>query len=312
MFVNDKNGDNVARGVEYDAAGILSAAEDRIKNRLLVAEQEAQKILRGDEGEAVYFDAQAQWRANKILREARRNAVKRKEETINEAEDKAKRIEQEKQSGKFEDIRSQMLLEARHKIIEHTDSIISEAEQTALRILSEAKERARHRTAIYYDNFPDSRNVEDHAIKIEANAPNLLAELRKRYAEITFGEPHVSQTSSGAGENTDSSTIEFSVLEGENKDQIGRYVVHTSSRGIVGKMYEHWGKLLMIRGRVSDWDYQYLQKLTDRGQLQDELRNRLRDGMRNFVIYNLPVFVWSAARGTRGREDRYINDFQFP
>jgi hypothetical protein len=185
----------------------------------------------------------------------------------------------------------------------------SEAGQTVLRILDEDKERTCHRTDAEYENSPDSRNVRDQAIKIETNAPNLLAELHKRYAEVTFGEPHVSQTSSGAGGNTDSSTIEFSVLNGDNKEQIGRYVVRTDSEGIVNKMYEHWGKLLVIRGRVSDSDYQYLQQLTDRGQLQDELRNRLRDGMRNFVIYNLPVFVWSAARG---REDRYTNDFQFP
>jgi hypothetical protein len=185
----------------------------------------------------------------------------------------------------------------------------SDAEQTVSRILYEDKERAYHGTAVEDENCPDSRNVEDQAIKIETNAPNLLAELHKRYAEVTFGEPRVRQTSSGAGGNTDSSTIEFSVLNGYNEEQIGRYVVHTDSEGIVRKMYEHWGKLLVIRGGVSDNDYQYLQQLTDRGQLQDELRNRLRDGMRNFVIYNLPVFVWSAARG---REDRYTNDFQFP
>jgi hypothetical protein len=183
------------------------------------------------------------------------------------------------------------------------------AEQSALRIIDEDEERASYRTAVEYDNCPDSRNVEDQAIKIEANAPNLLAELHKRYAEITFEEPQVSPTSSRAGGNTNSSTIEFSVRNGYNKEQIGRYVVRTDSEGIVNKMYEHWGKLLVIRGRVSESDYQYLQQLTDRGQLQDELRNRLRDGMRNFVIYNLPVFVWSAARG---REDRYTNDFQFP
>ena len=42
MSLNDSNEENIAQSVSDDAAGILAVAEDRIKKRLLVAEQEVQ------------------------------------------------------------------------------------------------------------------------------------------------------------------------------------------------------------------------------------------------------------------------------
>ena len=189
------------------------------------------------------------------------------------------------------------------------ERINSLAEEDAARIIDEAKERVRHGTAIEYENEAYSRDTQRKSIEQEPNAPNLLAELNRRYAFIEFGGFQISQHTLRHIDDVDSATIEFAVLGGETKGQIGRYLVHTRSLEIVGKMYEHWGKFLVIRGRVSDWDYQYLQQLVEKGQLHEANRNILQDGMRNFVIFNLPVFVWSAARG---REDRYINDVQFP
>ena len=307
MWVNDEHEKHIVERVKYEANQILIAVEDNIKKRLSVAEQKAQEILRN--GEAVYVDLLAQRKAQEILAKAKVNAIKQMETTLNEAEAKAKDREQEDQSDKSEDIRSQILLEAKNKIIEHTDSIISEAEQTAFSIINEAKKRANDGMDFEFENRSGIRSVTDKAIEQEPDAPNLSAELRKRYAEITFGEPQIKQYSSRSTENVDSSTIEFNVFAGAQKEQIGKYSVRRESGGIVGKTYEHWGKLLMIRGEVSDWEYQYLQQLADKGQIQGAFKNSLRIGVRNYVVYNFPVFIWSAAYG---REDRFTHDVKFP
>lgn len=297
-------------GVKLEAAQNKAAVDD---NAIQVDKVEAERNKALAERDAARIIAEARTNAQRrmeaTIAEARINAMRQMKATINEAEEKAKDREQEINSGKFGDIQSQILPEDKNIIVEHTDSSTVEAEQTASRILDEAKERARYSTAIEYEDDTDSRDNKKPPIELEPNAPNLLAELRKRYAVIEFGEFQVSQYASRHAENVDSPTIEFAVLSGDKKEQIGRYLVHTTSLEIVGKMYEHWGKFLVIRGRVSDWDYQYLQQLVGKGQLHDANRNGVRDGMRNFVIYNLPVFVWSAAYG---REDRYINDVQFP
>lgn len=141
----------------------------------------------------------------------------------------------------------------------------------------------------------------------EPNAPNLLSELRKRFRDITFGEAIVHRQAPISDARAELDVCDFPVSSGQ--ERIGIYTVHARAGEVISKRYQHNGRILVLRGRPTDKEYQELQRLVDAGNINDALAQMESIGTRNYAIHDFLTLVWSAARG---REDRYANDIAFP
>jgi hypothetical protein len=155
----------------------------------------------------------------------------------------------------------------------------------------------------------ESTSGDGASIWQEPKAPGLIGELRRRFGEVEFGEPSEQQSAPTAGQGAEASIRSFPVLAGAAKGTIGQYSVQVSSSKIVSKRYEHLGRLLIVRGRIADHEYQSLQRFAENGQMEEIRRQLARLGMRNHAVYDFPAFIWDARLG---RQDRYSNEVQFP
>jgi hypothetical protein len=199
--------------------------------------------------------------------------------------------------------------ESELNIVEHAYEIISEAERTAQEIVVEAKKRAEAITDLVQMKAFESTTGDEASIWQEPKAPGLVGELRRRFGQVEFGEPSVQQSAPSTGQGGESSIRSFPVLAGATKEKIGQYSVQVSSGKIAGKRYEHMGRLLIVRGRIADHEYQSLQRFAENGQMEEIRRQLARLGMRNHAVYDFPAFIWDARAG---RQDRYSHEVQFP
>ena len=141
----------------------------------------------------------------------------------------------------------------------------------------------------------------------EPNAPNLLSELRKRFGEITFGEPAVRRKPSTSDPGAELEVSDYPVFAGQ--ERIGLYTVQAKAGEISSRSYQHSGRFLVVRGRLTEKEYQELQHLVETGNLNSALVKMEKLGTRNYVIHDFLTLTWSP---TRGREDRYLDDIAFP
>ena len=141
----------------------------------------------------------------------------------------------------------------------------------------------------------------------EPNAPNLVYELHRRFGDITFGEPIVRRQTSLSDAGEDLEECDFPVFTGQ--ERIGLYTVQVRAGEIVSKHYQHHGRFIVVRGRLTEQDYQELQRLVEVGDLINARVQMKRIGTPNYVIHDFLNLVWSSRRG---REDRYLDDIDFP
>ncbi|UCG82122.1 MAG: hypothetical protein JSW38_07860, partial [Dehalococcoidia bacterium] len=231
---------------------------------------------------------------------------KKIETIVREAEGKARNRGQELLQDTIEDIRYHVPPEVERKIIQYASEIVSEAEQTAQNIIGDARRRA---AAITEPVSAKCSEVTSSETEQEPHAPHLLNELRTRFHEVTFGEPQTHQQKSIRGEGIYLDVHEFPVLAGPDNEPIGTYSVDMYLGEIVAKRYQHNGKLLVVRGRITESEYQSLQQFVDTGQIHEISAQLQKLGTRNYVVYDFPVLIWNARYG---REDRYSNDVNFP
>jgi hypothetical protein len=194
-------------------------------------------------------------------------------------------------------------------IVEYAAEIVSEAELTAKQIIAEATARAEAIVDLVRIKASESELDGRAAVGREPRAPGLLAELRKRFGDVEFGEVTVGNAAMTAGKGLASAVHTFPVLASAAEEALGRYSVHVDSGEVLAKTYEHFGRLLIVRGRINDGQYRSLQRLAEEGQLQQVSRELHRMGMRNYSIFDFPVLSWSARHG---RDDRYQHEVQFP
>lgn len=296
----------IIKGVKVEAEQNEAATDKNGKDGLLLAERNAQDIIQGAKIEAERIKALAERDATIIIAEARTNAQKRIETLTREAEGKARHRGQELLLDTIEEIRYQVPPDMGRKIIQYANEIINEAERTAQQIIEEAKRRA----ATVTDPVSAECLVSQTSkTRQEPNAPNLLDELRTRFLGVKFGERKTRQELSIRGERINLDIHDFPVLAGPDNELIGTYSVDMYLGEIVAKRYQHNGKLLVVRGRITDSEYQSLQQFVDKGQLHEISLQLHRLGTRNYVVYDFPVFTWNSRYG---REDRYSKDINFP
>lgn len=293
-------------GVKVEAEQNKAGADDKVKEGWLLAERNARDIIQVAKIEAERIKALAERDAARIIAEARTNAQKRIEILMREAEGRARYRGQELLLDTVEEIRYQVPPDVGRKIIQYANEIVNEAERTAQQIIEEAKRRA----AAVTDPVSAEYSVsESSKTPREPNAPSLLRELRTRFFGVKFGERQTRQHLSIRGERINLDVHDFPVLARPDNELIGTYSVDMYLGEIVAKRYQHNGKLLVVRGRITEAEYQSLQQFVDKGQLHEISIQLHRLGTRNYVIYDFPVFMWNARHG---REDRYSNDVNFP
>jgi vacuolar-type H+-ATPase subunit H len=290
--------------VEVDQS--KAAVDDNTDEGLFQADRNAQEIIQGAKLEAERIKASAERDAARIIAEAKTNAQKKIETIVREAEGKAKHRGQELLQDTIEDIRYHVPPEVESKIIQYASEIVSEAERTAQNIIGEARRRA---AAITEPVSAEYSEIASSQTQQEPYAPHLLHELRTRFHEVTFGEPQMYQQKSIRGEGIYLDVHDFPVLAGSDSEPIGTYSVDMFFGEIVAKRYQHNGKLLVVRGRITESEYQSLQQFVDTGKIHEISAQLQKVGTRNYVVYDFPALIWNARYG---REDRYSNDVNFP
>ena len=141
----------------------------------------------------------------------------------------------------------------------------------------------------------------------ELDAPNLVSELRKRFADVKFDESIVHRKPITSDPGAELEIYDYPVLSGQ--ERIGLYTVQTRAGRVISKRYQHNGRFLVVRGRLTEKEYRELQHLVEAGNLDNALVQMESLGTRNYVVHDFLTLGWSP---TRGREDRYLNDIAFP
>lgn len=281
----------VGDGAELTRAGDEVAAIDATRGLTASARVSGKRLSGESAGE---LDAAVEERVAAIIRKAAARARNRVDEGL---ADNADGIE-------FQDPSDPEL-----KIVQYAHEIISEAELTAKQIIAEASARAEAIVDLVQMKASESGTGGNASVRQEPKAPGLVAELRKRFGDIEFAEANVRNVTPTAGNEVASAVHTFPVVAGGKKETVGQYSVHVDSGEVFAKTYEHFGRFLVVRGRITETEYRSLQQHAEKGQLQEINRQLERLGMRNYSTYDFPVLAWNARRG---REDRFRHEVQFP